>query len=329
MKILVTGASGFVGSHLCARLIKEGHDVFALVRTPAKFDIVKDEKLTLIKGDLDSESLSWVDTLPPDLDSCIHTAGIVHSYSSDEFYRVNVGGTENLVNSLKIKFKSLHFVLISSLAGSGPSIGSEKRTEMDMDLPVSIYGRSKKKAEIVLSELAPKEWMLSVVRPPMVIGPRDSAVLDIFKMVQGGFIILPGRNSKAKRYSFVCVFDLIETIIQITMQKKAGIYFSANPQVITFEELIVEIKKQLKKNWMLYISLPLLLVKLVTVVLNIIYKIRPHQLRLTPDKYFELAALNWTCDASKSEKELGQVYNYNLERTINVTLLDYKSRKWL
>ena len=80
---------------------------------------------------------------------------------------------------------------------------------------------------------------------------------------------------------------------------------------------------------MLYIPLPLLLVKLVTVVLNFIYKIRPHQLRLTPDKYFELAALNWTCDASKSEKELGQVYNYNLERTINVTLLDYKSRKWL
>lgn len=329
MKILVTGASGFVGSHLCARLIKEGHDVFALVRTPTKFDILQDEKLVLIKGDLDTESLVWIENLPADLDTCIHTAGIVHSYSDNEFFRVNVNGTENLVNSLKSKFKSLHFILISSLAGSGPSVGSEKRSEMDMDLPVSVYGRSKKKAEEVLSHLAPKEWKLSVVRPPMVIGPRDAAVLDIFKMVQGGFVILPGRNSRSKLYSFVCVFDLVETITLITMQKKPGIYFSSNPETITFETLIVEIKKQIKKNWMLYIPLPLFIVRMITILLNFLYKIRPHQLRLTPDKYFELAAINWTCDGSKSERELGQVYNYNLERTITVTLIDYKSRGWL
>ena len=329
MKILVTGATGFVGGHLIEKLLKDGHIVFALARNPNKLTLAKNDNLHVIKGDLDQEDLSWVHSLPTDLDTCVHTAGIVHAYRTNEFYRVNTDGTENLVNNLKKKFTSLHFVLISSLAAAGPSLGSEKRNEADMDFPVSIYGRSKKEAENVLRENAPKGFSISIVRPPMVIGPRDPAVLDIFKMVQSGVILLPGYGSKEKLYSFVCVFDLVNTICKIIEEKKTSLYYSAHPQVVSFNELILEIKKQLKKNWMVYLPLPLFLVRLLTIILDFIYKIFPHPLRLTPDKYHELAATNWTCDGSKTEKELGQVYNYNLERTITVTLIDYKSRNWI
>ncbi len=328
MKVLVTGASGFVGTHLCERLLKDGHEVFALVRSPKKFDL-KHDKLTVIQGDLDQSNLYWISALPSDLDSCIHTAGIVHSYVNAEFYRVNAEGTGNLVNSLKTKFNSLHFVLISSLAAAGPSLGTSMRNEVDIDFPVSVYGRSKKEAEEVLKKNAPASWSLAIIRPPMVIGPRDSAVLDIFKMVQSGLILLPGSNSRQKSYSFVCVFDLVETIVQTFEKKKATMYYSSNPQIVTFNELIMEIKKQLKKNWLIWIPLPLILVRLLTIILDFFYKLRPHPLRLTPDKYHELKALNWTCDGKKSEMELGQVYNYNLERTITVTLIDYKSRNWI
>jgi nucleoside-diphosphate-sugar epimerase len=329
MKILITGANGFVGSHLTEKLLSEGHSVYALVRSPKKFTVPANPKLAVIQGDLDQEKLYWVDSLPSDLDTVIHTAGIVHSYSSDEFYRVNSIGTENLARNLKNRFSTLHFILIFSLAASGPSLGSTSRNEDDMDFPISIYGRSKKKAEEILSQLAPKEWMLSVIKPPMVIGPRDPAVLDIFKMVQGGVIILPGQGSKTKLYSFVCVFDLIDTITLVTNLKKKGVFFSANPEIVSFNQLILEIKNQLKKKWIFFLPLPLILVRIVTMILNFIYRFFPHQLRLTPDKYHELAATNWTCSGLKSEKELGQVYNYNLERTITVTLLDYKSRKWI
>ncbi len=328
MKILVTGASGFVGSHLCEKLLKEHHEVYALVRTPNKFDL-KHNKLTVIQGDLDQSQLDWVNALPSDLDSCVHTAGIVHSYLNDEFYRVNAIGTENLVNSLKGKFNSLHFVLISSLAAAGPSLGPGKRNEIDIDFPVSVYGRSKKEAEVVLRKAAPAAWSTAIIRPPMVIGPRDSAVLDIFKMVQSGLILLPGSNSRKKLYSFVCVFDLVETIFLVLEKRKSTVYYSSNPQTVTFNELILEIKKQLKKNWLIWIPLPLLFVKLLTLILNFFYKLRPHPLRLTPDKYHELKAINWTCDGNKSELELGQVYNYNLEHTITVTLVDYRARSWI
>jgi nucleoside-diphosphate-sugar epimerase len=329
MKILITGANGFVGSHLCEKLLSDGHDVFALVRSPHKFTIEKHERLRVIKGDLDQENLKWINSLPPDLETCVHTAGIVHSYFPEEFYRVNSTGTENLVCNLKRHYSNLHFILISSLAASGPSLGRTSRTELDMDLPISVYGRSKKKAEELLALNAPTTWLLSVVKPPMVIGPRDPAILDIFKMVQSGLILLPGLNSKTKLYSFVCVFDLINTIVMIAAKKKKGIFFSANPQAITFEQIINEIKKQLKKRWILLLPLPLFLVRILAIILNFIYRFFPHNLRLTPDKYYELAATNWTCDGKKSEVELGQVYNYNLERTITVTLIDYKSRMWI
>lgn len=329
MKILITGANGFVGSHLTEKLISEGHSVYALVRSPKKFTVAAHSELTVIQGDLDQEKLYWTDSLPADLDTVIHTAGIVHSYTTDEFFRVNSIGTENLVNNLKNKFNSLHFILISSLAASGPSLGSSTRNEEDMDFPISVYGRSKKKAEEMLAQLAPKEWTLSVIKPPMVIGPRDPAVLDVFKMVQSGVIVLPGQDSKTKLYSFVCVFDLIQTITLVANLKKKGVFFSANPEIISFNQLILEIKKQLKKKWIFFLPLPLFLVRIVAMILNFIYKLFPHQLRLTPDKYHELAATNWTCSGLKTEKVLGQVYNYNLERTITVTLIDYKSRKWL
>ena len=329
MKILVTGANGFVGTHLCERLLADGHTVYALVRSKNKFTEIKHENLFVLIGDLNSEVLSWTTELPEDLDTCVHTAGIVHSYNTDDFYRVNADGTENLVSHLRQRFLNLHFVLVSSLAAAGPSLGANKRVESDMDFPVSIYGRSKKNAEIVISTKTPHSWVLSAVRPPMVIGPRDSAVLDIFKMVQGRFVLLPGSDSLKKKYSFVCVFDLVDTITKIIEQKKKGVYYSAYPETVTFHQIISEIRKQLKNRWILFLPLPLFFVKIFAFLLHVIYRFKPHQLRLTPDKTFELAALNWTCDSRKSEQELQQVYTYNLERTITVTLVDYKARKWL
>lgn len=329
MKILITGANGFVGSHLCEKLLTEGHSVYALVRSPKKMSIPAHPQLAIIQGDLDQEKLLWVESLPADLETVIHTAGIVHSYIENEFYKVNSVGTKNLINNLKNKFSQIHFILVSSLAASGPSLEGAIRNEDILDLPISAYGKSKKQAEDSLMKLSPSKWILSVVKPPMVIGPRDPAILDIFKMVQSGIIILPGKNSKTKSYSFVCVFDLIDTITKIVTLKKQGVFFSANPNIINFNQLILEIKKQLDKKAILFLPLPLFFVRTTATILSFIHRIFPHKLRLTPDKYHELAAENWTCSALKSEQELTQIYTYDIEKTITITLADYKNRKWI
>ncbi len=329
MKILVTGASGFVGTHLCEKLLKEGHTVYGLVRTPSKMKL-SHPNLILIHGDLNLAPLSWISKLPMDLEACIHTAGIVHSYLHDEFMRVNVFGTKYLVEALREIYPSkLKFVLISSLAAAGPSPLDGKKDETQIDFPVSIYGKSKKMAEDVLKELAPSSWTCSIIRPPMIIGPGDVAVLDIFKMVKSRVIILPGSDSKIKQYSFVCVFDLVETIKRLVESNNSLLLYSTAEEIVTFSNLIEEIKKQMHLSWILYLPIPFFMVKILSFILNVLYNIKNHNIRLTPDKINELKAIAWTCDGTRSKMSLNQVYLYDFKKTIEVTLKDYQERHWL
>jgi len=320
MKIFLTGATGFVGSHLLEKLLQEGHQVFALVRSPSKVSI-HSPQLTLIKGELNSPfALSEIDINT--MDVVIHTAGIVHSYNEEVFYEVNNQGTINLIHKFQTNTK-LKFILISSLAARGPF---ELET---IDQPVSDYGKSKKAAELSLSQLAPSSWTKIIIRPPMVIGPRDTAVLDIFKMVKDGFVLLPGLDSKNKVYSFVCVFDLVETIIQSMKLNDHATIYSSFDQSVTFYELIKMIQYKLKKSWIIFLPVPSFIIKLLARLLAFIHQFYPHQLRLTPDKINELLPKKWVCDNQKSKTILKQNYAYNLDKTIEITLRDYQEKNWL
>ncbi len=327
MKIFITGANGFVGTHLCLKLLEHGHTVYGLVRTPSKMSFAHPQFI-IVKGDLNSFEL------PLDIDACIHTAGLVHSFDENDFFQVNANATAALIDILKNHFKinplkPFKFILLSSLAAAGPSLKGQIKDEMEIDFPVSAYGRSKKLAEELLKTNAPKEWLCSIIRPPMVIGPGDPAILDIFKMVQSGLVLLPGTDSLSKQYSFVCVFDLVKTIIYVVESDNEVFIYSAYDSVIIFKQLIEEIKKQLKKTWIIYIPTPLFIIKFLSFLLKIVHKIIPHQLRLTPDKIFELKAQAWTCSSKKSQSLLGQTYQFDLPKTIQITLADYQKRHWL
>lgn len=329
MKILVTGASGFVGTHLCQQLLNRGHTVYGLARTPSKVQI-KHERLTVIAGDLNSATLPWMNDLPNDLDACIHTAGLIHTFKLDSFHQVNALGTHFLIEALKKKdFLKFKFILVSSLAAAGPTGLGKRKNESDENSPVSFYGQSKKEAEEILWTHAPKEWISSVVRPPMVIGPGDAAVLDIFKMVRDGIILLPGMNAKMKEYSFVCVFDLVQTLSLLVESDLSLTLYSAHDSVVKFHELIEEIKIQMKKKSLIYLTTPFFMIKCLGTLLHFAQKIFPHELRVTPDKIHELKADAWTCEAKLSKSHLKQIYQYDLSRTIAVTLADYRERHWL
>jgi nucleoside-diphosphate-sugar epimerase len=330
MKLLLTGASGFVGLHLLEKLLREGHEVYALVRSPEKLRDIKHSNLVLIKGDISHATFDWIDTLPSDLEACVHTAGIVHSYEKMDFEQINHLASNELVANLALKFPAnFKYIFISSLAAAGPGSTDEIKNENSIDLPVSAYGKSKKNAELSLRSLAPSAWITSIIRPPMVIGPRDSAVLDIFKMVKGGFILLPGVDSKTKRYSFVCVFDLIETITRVLDSSRSHFLYSSHEQVITFDELIQNIKKQMNKKWIVYLPIPLFIIRFISQLLAFAWRLHPHSVRLTPDKIFELEAKCWTCSPQASVEQLGQVYRYDINSTVKITLEDYVQKKWL
>lgn len=325
MNILVTGANGFVGLHLCQLLLNAGHTVYAVVRKKSNMPITHGS-LHIVEGSVD-QNLNWMDNVLSKVDTFIHTAGIVHSYNNDDFFRVNSFATEQILEKINALNPKLHFILISSLAAAGPSIGEDARTEEDILLPISAYGKSKKLAEEMLSKFP--HIASSIIRPPMVIGPRDSAVLDIYKMVKSRIIVLPGMNSKKKLYSFVCVFDLIKTIELVATTKTQGTFYSASPQIITFQEMIQKINQLFGNRFIIYLPLPLFLTKFAANLLKFFYFFKKHNLRLTPDKYYELAAENFTCNAQKSRDMLGQKYQYDIDKTLKVTFEDYKKRGWL
>ncbi|RLA60969.1 MAG: hypothetical protein DRQ88_09785 [Epsilonproteobacteria bacterium] len=327
MKILVTGATGFVGSHLCNLLTEVGHEVFALARSEKKFEQLK-IKGNMILGNL--EDFCWLDGLPEDLDAVVHTAGIVHSFNIPEFYRVNGRACRNLVAKLGAKYKKLRFIHISSMAAVGPSEQEMEKTEEDAPSPVSHYGRSKLEGEMALQKLGPDTWEKVYIRPPMVMGPGDPAFLDIFKMVKSGIVVSAGKN---KKISFISVHDLIQ-VIKKSLEKEnikveGDIYHPACPDHLTFEELIQEIASIMNKKRVFNIEVPQSFLKFAANFLKLVNKLTGFNFRLTPDKVDELIPDAWLISPVKTKMELAMNFKWGLKKSVEDTYRDYAKRGWL
>lgn len=333
LKILVTGSTGFVGSLLSEKLIKEGHQVYAQARNKKKFEEFKVPG-TLIEGAMNSKGPNlWVDNLPEDLDVVVHVAGITHSFNFDDYYQTNAHATKNLIEDLKKRYSKLRFILISSQAATGPSKGSEFRLESEEPTPISHYGHSKVLAEKYLREIAPSTWDKCVVRPPLVIGPRDPAILDLFKMVKGRVLFKFGLFKKDKTYSFVGVFDLIEVIykliIKVESQESLQIFHSAFHEPMTYDQLVSEMKSAMKIRRTLTIKLPLVLVNGFAYLLQGINKVIPLDIRVTTDKVKDLYPSYWLVSSEKSQMILDHQYEWDFNKCINLALEDYRKRGWL
>lgn len=332
--IFITGATGFVGNHLAESLLKDGHNVYILVRSIHKLNDFPLPGAKIITGDLNEHHHSWLNELPEQLDIVYHCAGVVHSMRRKIFYRHNTFATEKLFRDLKIKYptNSLHFIFLSSLAATGPSLQGRFVNEESKNLPISLYGKSKNDAEKTLMKECPANFQLSIIRPPMVIGPRDLAVLDIFKMVKNIFIITPGLNGLNKEYSFICVYDLVHALNlcgQYKRDQQIDVFFFAYPKKTNFKELIQTIKLSMEKKFVIYLPIPMPIVRLAARFLKLVWGFYRHDLRLTPDKVRELAASSWCAESEKSVRLMGVKYKYDLKSTIKETLEDYYKRNWI
>lgn len=323
MNILVTGATGFVGGHLTEKLIAAGHTVYALVRNPQKAQFLPSEVIT-IKGELNwKHANAWTKNLPDRLDTVIHTAGIVHSYHAAHFYDVNAEATRQLIQDLSSR-EGLRFIFVSSLAAAGPGQRGKPRSEGEADNPISIYGKSKLRAEKYL-KATPASWKTAIVRPPMVIGPRDPAVLDIFKMVKSRNVVVPGSRGFENEYSFICVHDLVDLLCELLhFRGRDEVFFSTYGEPCTFDEIIITMARELGVHSFKRINIPLWLLPLAAGTLKTIANFLPISARLTPDKVHELRQEAWTCSDQKAREWLSFKARYNLADTIKLTTSAYK-----
>lgn len=311
---LITGSTGFVGQHLCEKLVNlyPNFSFFALARDKTRFER-KNISGICVEGDLDN--ISWVETLPDNLSGVVHVAGLIHSFNPKDFYTVNVEGSKNLMMALIEKYQknssALKIILISSLAANGP---------IDANGPVGNYGQSKLEGENMIKSLLPSHWTLSIIRPPIVIGPKDLALFDLYSLVKSNFAMRVGKKGNERKYHFICVFDLIDYIITVMNSNWNGTTYAYYPCEVTFGQITQKMGDKIGKKNLFHFYIPEFLIKMLSKIGHI--PVFPKSLRrVTPDKVKEILATGWI---SPDAPALNFHYKYDLDQTLEITVKDYQ-----
>jgi len=325
-KALVTGATGFVGGHLAAELLKKGYLVSVLVRKTSDLSGLVHTGVELVFGDVsDKESLKKIFF---DFDYIFHVAGLIKAKSTDEFFQANAQGTKNLLEVLfDSDYSVKRFILVSSLAASGPSSDSQPKRETDRSEPVSTYGQSKREAEKIALEFSGK-IPVTIIRPPAIYGPKDKQLLNFFKLAKWGIIPLVGKDKNY--FSLVYVQDLVDAIILAAENPKAQgeIYFVADGEIYDWEkagDIVAEVwgKKPFK------FTPPMFLLYLAAVASELGGKITGKAPYLTRRKLSEIHYRYWICDISKARMELNFRPKFDFRRGAQETINWYRQNKWL
>ncbi|WP_457565877.1 NAD-dependent epimerase/dehydratase family protein [Caldithrix abyssi] len=325
-KIFLTGATGFVGSHLAEKLLQQGHELRVLLRTTSNLRWIADLNLESFYGSLDNPQ-SLLSGLK-DIDVVIHCAALTKALKNEDYYKVNFEGTKKLVdliinNNLPVK----RFVFISSQAAAGPASSFEPVTEEDEPHPVSEYGKSKLLAEKYILEQKGK-LPFTIIRPPAVYGPRDTDVLQFFQTVKRG--IIPKWQNRDKYASFVYVKDLVEGIALAAEHEKARdkIYFIADAQPYSWDDL-ARVVMDFFKTKAIHVPIPLGAVKIIAAVSERWSKITKQPSIINRQKVAELLPDFWICSPKKIQKELGFATQTSLENGVKQTLEWYVEHKWI
>ena len=234
MKALVTGATGFVGSHLAEALRRRGDEVTALARSLKKAEALRPLAVRVVQGDLDDKAA--LAQAVDGQDVIYHVAGAIAARSEDDFMASNREGTRNVV-AAAVAAGGPRFVLVSSMAAGGPSPRGRPLKGDEPPLPVTRYGRSKLAAEEVV-RASGLPW--TIVRPPMVYGPRDREVLKVFRIARLG--IAPVFGDGTQELSAVHGADLADALIAaaITPATIHRIYYASHPDVFTTTHFVRE-----------------------------------------------------------------------------------------
>ncbi|MDZ7756692.1 NAD-dependent epimerase/dehydratase family protein [Rhodohalobacter sp.] len=324
MNAFVTGGTGFIGSHLTDALIKhqDYEDVKCLVRSREKWLERKD----FIKVEGDLSSIQSMDKALNGVDVIFHIAAIVKAPTQAEFNHANVQATENLLR-LAMKNNIKKMVILSSLAAAGPSNGSPL-TEDDPMNPVSMYGKSKKRMEEMIHEVAPDDMSITILRPPAVYGPREDQIFTLFKMMKYGIAPIVG-DGNHPQLSIVYVKDVVQAILKSADQTEPGIhtYFIDGEKIANWN-MIRDIVTTVLNKKNVPVKLNPAWVKKIAGAVETTASFFGLYPVINREKANEMI-LEWTCTHDKAKRELDYQPEYSLEEGISRTLRWYKKHGWL
>lgn len=328
MRILLTGASGFLGSHIAEQLDQQGVEVRALVRSTSDTRFL--ERLggvTLVRGAVDDPQ-SLLEAVRG-VDGIVHAAGLVKSRSPDGFHRTNAQGTSNILTAVREAAPDLNrFVLVSSLAVTGPSSDGKPVPVSAEPRPVTHYGRSKlgaEKAALAVSDTVP----VTILRPPLIYGPRDREMLPVFKSVKLG--ILPLTGSPSSVLSAIFAPDCAAACIRaLHAPVPSGSTFHLDDgQTATLGDLISCIEKALGKRARIRFRIPRAVLYGAALGTELYGRVLGRAVMLTRDKLNELLAPHWVCDSTEAQAALAWTPRITFEEGARITGDWYRQEGWL
>jgi len=324
MRAMITGANGFLGSHLAKRLAKRGEQVRCLLRKGSDASALDGVRCELVHGDVtDPESLP---AAMRDIDVVFHLAGIRRSPEREAFFRVNAEGTRNVCDAMQA-MDVRRLVLCGSLSAMGPGTAEAPRVESDPFLPQEAYGESKAEAERIAFEYAGK-LEVTVVRPPRITGPGDRENLAFFKLVKNGFKLKVGGGPRP--LSTVDVEDVVDLLILLAERKEAvgEAFFAPGPDLTSLEGL-----QDLAAQTLGIRPMPLLIPATVLLGLSACAdwasKVTGKHLPLNRKLAKQLIAPGWTCSGEKAARLLGYHPTRSVADSMRRSAEWYRAQGWL
>lgn len=320
MKALITGGTGFIGSHLAESLVRQGFEVTCLVRNLARQGYLEGVTVEKIAGDCTQpETLA---AAVKNADYVFHLAGLTKARSDQEFFAGNVLATRNVVNAVLEHAPDIKRLFhLSSLAASGPSPDGTPLREDCPFAPVSSYGRTKMEGEQAVFAVRDR-IPVTIIRPPAVYGPRDRDVLIFFQLVKRGIVPYWGNS----RYSFLYVEDLVNGIIQSAQHEDTvgEVFFLSDGNIYSSDDIIDAISAALQRR-PLKVSIP----RAVIPAVGFVSRFASRLSIVSSDRMKDIQHQYWVCDPGKAKTRFGFQPKVDMRTGAQWTADWYRIHQWI
>jgi dihydroflavonol-4-reductase len=320
LKALVTGGTGFIGSHLVQTLVSKNWDVTCLVRPTSRTGLLKKFPVNFIVQETNNQRI--LESAVKGQDYIFHLAGRIRPASRATYDEANHQLTRNLVEACLSQNPGIsRFVYLSSIAAAGPSFTGQYSVESQTPSPTSEYGRTKLKGEMAVRD-AWDSIPATIIRPPNVYGPRQQETELLIKLISKR--IVPILKERGETTSLIYVRDLVEGIIQAALSPKTQkqIYYLTDGKGYSWRELILTIKKHALGN-SLFFPLYEEAIFFAALLTDVVMATGLVRVFFGRKVWRSMIQTPWLFSTSKAEKEFGFHTNYTLEEGIKETVSYY------
>lgn len=347
-RILVTGASGFIGSFIVEEGLRRGFEVWAGVRGTSSRRYLQDERIRFAQLDMQNATklhdqlLAYKEEMGGrGWDFVVHAAGATKCLHTEDFFRTNTEGTRNLIDALRAAdMVPRRFVFLSSLSIFGaikekpvrkPSEDNpwvyEPILLTDKPQPNTAYGRSKLAAEHYLTEQ--RDFPYTILRPTGVYGPRERDYFLMAQSIKQHIDVAAGLTPQ--EITFVYVQDVVQAVFKSMESAKAEgkAYFLSDGKIYNSRSYSDLVQQHLGGPWVLHLKLPLCILRTICWVSGRISKLTGKMNALNDDKYNILSQRNWQCDIAPAIDDFGYEPQWGLERGVAESIRWYKEEGWL